>query len=151
MARWMTVPATSISCEALAGAMIAFNKGEVGGGDVEKMAASSVEVTTCRNLPTPLLTPRSLPSAKPQRLSAWRLTGCTLYVTLEPCLMCAGAIILGRIDRLVYGADDPKAGAVRSLYRSLEDTRLNHQVVIQEGVLAAECADLMRRFFRRLR
>lgn len=84
-------------------------------------------------------------------LSAWRLTGCTLYVTIEPCLMCAGALILGRVERLVYGATDPKAGAITSLYRVLEDERLNHQVAVQGNVLDAECAELMRRFFRRLR
>lgn len=86
-----------------------------------------------------------------RHLSAWRLTGCTLYVTIEPCLMCAGALILGRIECLVYGAADPKAGAVRSLYQPLEDSRLNHQVVVREGVLEAECSYLMRQFFRRLR
>lgn len=84
-------------------------------------------------------------------LSRWRLTGCTLYVTIEPCAMCAGALVLSRLDRLVYGAADPKAGAVASVYRIPEDERLNHRLAVTAGVLEAECSDLMRRFFRGLR
>ena len=83
-----------------------------------------------------------------RRLHGWRLTGCTLYVTLEPCLMCAGAMILARIDRLVYGAADPKAGAVASLYRVLADERLNHRVEVTGGVLAEQCGRLLSDFFR---
>ena len=82
------------------------------------------------------------------RLGAWRLTGTVLAVTLEPCLMCAGAIILARIDRLVYGADDPKAGAVRSLYQAVTDPRLNHRVEVSSGVLAEESSALLKRFFQ---
>lgn len=81
-------------------------------------------------------------------LGAWRLTGCTMFVTLEPCVMCAGALVLARIDRLVYGAVDPKAGACVSLYRIPEDERLNHRVSVAGGVLAAECGELLREFFR---
>jgi len=77
----------------------------------------------------------------------WRLEDCTLYVTLEPCAMCAGAIVNARLGRLVYGAADPKAGAVRSLYRIADDPRLNHRAVITDRVLADECGDLLRRFF----
>jgi len=77
----------------------------------------------------------------------WRLEGCTMYVTLEPCVMCAGAIVLARIPRLVFGARDPKAGACVSLYQVTEDPRLNHRVSIAEGVLAEECGDLLRQFF----
>ncbi len=77
----------------------------------------------------------------------WRLEGCTLYVTLEPCAMCAGAIVLARIDRLVFGAADPKAGACVSLYEIPTDTRLNHRIEIGEPVLADECAALLREFF----
>ncbi len=84
-------------------------------------------------------------------LGDWRLTGCTLVVTLEPCHMCAGAIVNARVGRVVYGADDPKAGAVRSLRRVLEDPRLNHRVRAVRGVLAAECGDVLREFFRRKR
>jgi len=82
-----------------------------------------------------------------QALGHWRLLDCTLYVTLEPCPMCAGAIVNARLPRLVYGCDDPKAGAVRTLYRICEDARLNHRVNVTAGVLAAECAELLQRFF----
>jgi tRNA(adenine34) deaminase len=78
----------------------------------------------------------------------WRLTDCTLVVTLEPCPMCAGAIVNARIPRLVYGCDDPKAGAVRTLYQICEDPKLNHRVAVTPGVLADECAERLRAFFR---
>jgi tRNA(adenine34) deaminase len=78
----------------------------------------------------------------------WRLDGCTLVVTLEPCTMCAGAVVLARVDRLVFGAQDPKAGAVGSLWDVVRDRRLNHRPEVISGVLAAECADLLRDFFR---
>jgi tRNA(adenine34) deaminase len=77
----------------------------------------------------------------------WRVDGATLYVTLEPCPMCAGAIVAARVARLVYGADDPKAGAVRSLYRICEDMRLNHRVEVAAGVRADEGGRLLREFF----
>jgi tRNA(adenine34) deaminase len=78
----------------------------------------------------------------------WRLTDCTIVVTLEPCPMCAGAIVNARVPRLVYGADDPKAGAVRTLYQLCEDARLNHRVDVAPGVLAAQCAKLLQDFFK---
>jgi tRNA(adenine34) deaminase len=78
----------------------------------------------------------------------WRLDGCTLVVTLEPCTMCAGAAVLARVSRLVFGADDPKAGAAGSLWDVVRDRRLNHRPEVISGVLAAECADLLRDFFR---
>lgn len=81
-------------------------------------------------------------------LGTWRLEGCTLYVTLEPCAMCAGAIVLARIPRIVYGADDPKAGACRSLYSITSDPRLNHRAEVRGGVLAEECGEALRSFFR---
>jgi tRNA(adenine34) deaminase len=84
-------------------------------------------------------------------LGRWRLEETTLYVTLEPCLMCAGAILSARIPRLVYGASDPKAGAVVSLYRVLEDQRLNHQVEVVAGVLEEECGRILSSFFQNLR
>jgi tRNA(adenine34) deaminase len=74
-----------------------------------------------------------------------------MYVTLEPCPMCAGAIVAARVPRLVYGCDDPKAGAVRSLFKLCEDTRLNHCVEITTGVFADECSELLRAFFRKQR
>jgi tRNA(adenine34) deaminase len=77
----------------------------------------------------------------------WRLDGCTLYVTLEPCAMCAGAIVNSRVDRVVYAAVDPKAGAVRSLYRIADDPRLNHRAQVEEGPLAAESSALLKSFF----
>ena len=81
----------------------------------------------------------------------WRLNDCTLYVTLEPCAMCAGAMVLARISRLVYGAVDPKAGACTSLYSIPTDECLNHQVELGEPVLGDECASLLREFFARQR
>ncbi len=81
-------------------------------------------------------------------VGSWRLIDCTLVVTLEPCPMCAGAIVNARIPRLIYGCDDPKAGAVRTLYQLCEDGRLNHRVLVTPGVLAIECAEMLRAFFR---
>jgi tRNA(adenine34) deaminase len=78
----------------------------------------------------------------------WRLLDCVLVVTLEPCPMCAGAAVNARIPKLIYGCADPKAGAVRTLFRLCEDERLNHRVIVEEGVLAEECAELLRGFFR---
>ena len=77
----------------------------------------------------------------------WRLDDCTLVVTLEPCVMCAGAVVNGRVGRLVYGTTDPKAGAVGSLYDIPADRRLNHRPPVTAGVLATECGDLLRAFF----
>lgn len=84
-------------------------------------------------------------------LAHWRLLDCTLYVTLEPCPMCAGAIVNARIPRLVYGCDDPKAGAVRTLFQLCGDSRLNHRVDVRAGVLAEECGEVLRAFFRQQR
>lgn len=81
-------------------------------------------------------------------LKRWRLTGCTLYVTLEPCVMCAGALVQSRVDRVVYGAKDPKAGGVESLYQILTDSRLNHRPKVTSGVLEDECGQLLTAFFR---
>jgi tRNA(adenine34) deaminase len=83
-----------------------------------------------------------------QKLDRWRLNGCDLYVTLEPCTMCAGAIVLARFDTVIFGAKDPKAGAVGSLCNVLTDARLNHQPEVVEGVLADECGKLLSDFFR---
>jgi tRNA(adenine34) deaminase len=81
----------------------------------------------------------------------WRLEGCTLYVTLEPCAMCAGAIVLSRLPRLVYGAADPKAGFVGSLGDLCRDARLNHRVHVEAGVLGEECGRILKEFFRERR
>lgn len=84
-------------------------------------------------------------------LGSWRLDGCTLTVTLEPCAMCGGAAVLARLDRVVFGAADPKAGFAGSLGNLLDDPRLNHAVAVTGGVLADECGDLLRSFFRERR
>jgi len=81
------------------------------------------------------------------KLGRWRLSDCVLYVTLEPCIMCAGAMILARLERLVYGANDPKAGAVGSLMNLVSDERLNPRIEVTSGVLAAESGALLREFF----
>lgn len=86
-----------------------------------------------------------------QRLSSWRLEDCTLYVTLEPCQMCAGAIIQSRIKRVVFGAFDPKAGCAGTIMNLLEDERFNHQVELTSGVLKEDCSGLLTTFFRNLR
>ena len=86
--------------------------------------------------------------AAARALGSWRLEGCTLYVTLEPCAMCAGALVLARLPALVFGAADPKAGAVGSLYDIARDDRLNHRVEVTSGILADESAELLTRFFR---
>lgn len=86
-----------------------------------------------------------------ERLHSWRLEDCDLYVTLEPCIMCSGAIINARIANLYYGAADPKAGAVDSLYHLLDDSRLNHQVRVESGIMQAECSQVLKDFFRAIR
>ena len=85
--------------------------------------------------------------AAAEKLGTWRLTDATLYVTLEPCPMCAGALVLARARRLVYGPQDPKAGAAMSLYNVVQDPRLNHQVEVVAGILGEECAALLSAFF----
>ena len=86
-----------------------------------------------------------------RRVGGWRLSGCTMVVTLEPCPMCAGALVASRIDRLVYGAADPKAGYCGSLGNLVQDARLNHRLEVSSGVLAEESAALLRGFFSSLR
>ncbi len=86
-----------------------------------------------------------------RRLGSWRLTGCTMYVTLEPCAMCAGALVNSRVERLVFGASDPKAGFCGSLGDLVRDPRLNHRMAVTSGVLAEECGSRLRSFFVGLR
>jgi len=86
-----------------------------------------------------------------QSIGHWRLLDCTLYVTLEPCPMCAGAIVNARIPRLVYGCDDPKAGAVRTLYQLCDDARLNHRLEVTSGIMTKACSEALRDFFREQR
>jgi tRNA(adenine34) deaminase len=137
--------------EALAEAAKALDEGEVPVGAV--LVVNGLPLAADHNRreqlrdPTAhaeLLTVRRAAAA----LGGWRLTGATLYVTLEPCAMCAGALVLARVDRLVYGADDPKAGAVQSLYRLCDDPRLNHRLAVTAGVEAEASARLLRNFFR---
>lgn len=90
-------------------------------------------------------------TAAAQAVGHWRLEGCTMYVTLEPCPMCAGALVLSRIERLVFGAYDPKGGACGSLYNLTEDPRLNHRPPTTGGILADDAAELLRAFFRERR
>ena len=84
-------------------------------------------------------------------LQNWRLTGCAIYVTIEPCAMCAGALVLARIDRIVYGVPDPKGGACGSVFNVVNEPRLNHRVQVTRGVLAEECARVLSDFFKRRR
>ncbi|RDW16821.1 tRNA adenosine(34) deaminase TadA [Oceanobacillus chungangensis] len=86
-----------------------------------------------------------------QKIGSWRLEDCTLYVTLEPCPMCAGAIVQSRIKRVVFGAPDPKAGCAGTLMNLLDESRFNHQVELASGILVEECAMLLTNFFRELR
>lgn len=86
-----------------------------------------------------------------EKIGSWRLEDCTLYVTLEPCPMCAGAIVQSRMKRVVYGAPDPKAGCAGTLFNLLDEPRFNHQVEVTSGVLQEECASLLTDFFKALR
>jgi len=85
------------------------------------------------------------------QIGSWRLDECSLYCTLEPCVMCAGALVAARIEHLYYGAPDPKAGGIESLYQIAEDARLNHQVLVHSGILREACEELLKDFFERLR
>jgi len=86
-----------------------------------------------------------------RKMGRWRLSGCTLYSTLEPCVMCAGALVACRLDRLVYGAKDPKGGAVDSIYRILADEKLNHQMTVTSAILETECSEILKIFFKKRR
>jgi tRNA(adenine34) deaminase len=86
-----------------------------------------------------------------QKLGRWRLSDCEIYVTLEPCSMCAGAIVQARLKRVIFGTRDPKAGAVRSLFELVSDPRLNHRAEITEGILAEECGTILSQFFKKRR
>jgi len=90
-------------------------------------------------------------TAAAEHLGSWRLSGCTVYCTLEPCAMCAGALVLARVDRLVFGTTDPKFGACTSLYQIVQDSRLNHRMALSSGILGDDCAAMMQEFFRKKR
>ncbi len=139
---------------ALAQAHTAYSLGEVPVGSVlvmgEEVIASASNLRELNYDPLGHAEIIVLRSAA-KRLKSWRLNGSTLYVTVEPCVMCAGAILQARVERLVYGCPDKKAGAVSSLYKILDDERLNHRVEVTSGILENECRELMQRFFERLR
>jgi tRNA(adenine34) deaminase len=142
-AHWMSV--------ALAEAAAAAARGEVPVGAVivegDELLASAGNEREATQDPTAHAEIVAIRRAA-QKRGSWRLGGATLYVTLEPCPMCAGAIVLARIARLVYGAADPKAGAVETLFRLADDPRLNHRVAITAGVAAEEAGALLKAFFR---
>lgn len=117
------------------------------GADAEILSVASNEKSVD---PTAHAETRAIRTAC-EKLGSWNLTGCTLYVTLEPCPMCAGAIVLARVKNVVFGCRDPRAGACGTLYDIVEDTRLNHRCNVVEGVLANECRDILQRFFQNRR
>jgi tRNA(adenine34) deaminase len=140
--------------KALAEAKMAYHAGEIPIGAViiykKKVIASAYnlrETLPCATAHAELLAIEKACRA----LDRWRLTGCTMYVTTEPCPMCAGAIVNARLDRLVYGCADPKGGAVHSLFSIVTDSRLNHQTEVTAGVRSDECANLLKEFFRERR
>ncbi len=119
----------------------------VRGGEIVSEAHNRRELDTDPTAHAEILAVRAAAAA----LGSWRLDGCTLYVTLEPCTMCAGALVLARLPELVYGASDPKAGAVGSLYDLAREPRLNHRVAVTAGVLAEDCGAVLTTFFRAAR
>ena len=136
--------------EALAEARRGMAAGEVPVGAV--VVIGGVIVARAHNAPVALADPTAHAEVLALRAAAagarnYRLTEATLYATVEPCAMCCGAALQARVARVVYGATDPKAGAVESLYRLLDDRRLNHRVVTTGGVLAGECVELLKEFF----
>ncbi len=140
--KWMT--------RALEMAELAASRGEVPVGAVltkdDEIVAEGHNLTVTLNDPTAHAEVVVIREAA-QKLGDWRLTGCTLYVTLEPCAMCAGALVLSRIKRLVFGASDPKAGMVGSLGNLAQDERLNHRIEVTGGTLADAAGDLLQGFF----
>jgi tRNA(adenine34) deaminase len=139
---------------ALYEASLAFNEGEVPVGAVlvndGNVIAKAHNCREASNDPTGHAEILVLRSGTNEN-SSWRLTDATLYVTKEPCIMCAGAMVNARLGRLVYGCRDEKGGAVDSLYNLLSDKRLNHQVEVLSGILEDECAEILKRFFKECR
>jgi tRNA(adenine34) deaminase len=139
---------------ALEEAHTAFAEGEVPVGSVlvvgDRVIAKAHNVKELSHDPTGHAELLALKSGA-GKTGNWRLSDATLYVTKEPCIMCAGAMVNARLGRLVYGCRDEKGGAVNSLYSLLSDGRLNHQVEVTSGVLEEECAEILKRFFREKR
>jgi len=152
--RSLAIMDETFMAEALAEARLAAAEGEVPIGAV--VVADGRIVGRGRNArerlndPTAHAEIQALHEAS-QELGRWRLSGATMYATLEPCPMCAGALVNARIDRLVYGVADPKAGAVDTLFDLVRDPRLNHRVRVESGILAEECGEILRQFFRERR
>jgi tRNA(adenine34) deaminase len=140
----------SFMLRALAEAALAISENEVPVGAVivreERIIASAHNQREQLRDPTAHAEMIAITQAA-ETLGSWRLNNCTLYATLEPCPMCAGAILQARIPRIVYGASDPKSGAIDSLYEMLRDARLNHRAETAGGVLATECSEMLSRFF----
>ncbi|MCH7592143.1 MAG: nucleoside deaminase [Planctomycetes bacterium] len=139
---------------ALGEAQAAFDEGEVPIGAViardERIIARGHNQRELLGDPTAHAEMLALTAAS-SHVGSWRLDDCTMYVTLEPCCMCAGAIVVARLGRLVFGATDPKAGACVSLFTILDDPRLNHSTQMGGGILADACGDLLRAFFQQQR
>jgi tRNA(adenine34) deaminase len=139
---------------ALNQARIAFEQGEVPVGAVvvydERVIGEGYNQRETLNDPTAHAEMIAITQAA-ESLGSWRLLDCTLYVTLEPCPMCAGAIVQARLPRVIYGTADPKAGAAHTLYQITTDPRLNHQAVVIGGVLREECRGVLQEFFARQR
>lgn len=135
-------------------ALLAYEKGEVPVGAVVvregRIIGRGHNLRETLNDPTAHAEMLAMTSAAEEKTS-WRLEDCTLYVTLEPCPMCAGAIVNSRMKRVVYGATDPKAGACGTLYNLVQDSRLNHRAELQSGVLGEEAGELLKSFFRECR
>jgi tRNA(adenine34) deaminase len=129
---------TAASADVPVGAIVVDADGEVLG-----VGCNARELTGDPTAHAEVLAVRAAAAA----LGTWRLSGCTLVVTLEPCTMCAGALVLARVSRVVFGAADPKAGAVGSLWDVVRDRRLNHRPEVVGGVLADDCGELLRAFF----
>lgn len=139
---------------ALEEARKAANKGEVPIGAVvvkdEKIIARAHNLRETDQSPTAHAEHLAMERAA-EALGTWRLEGCTLYVTLEPCVMCAGTIVMSRVDTVVFGAMDPKGGCVGSLMNLVQDSRMNHRATVVSGVLAYSCGEILRQFFKALR
>ncbi len=140
--------------KAILQANLAARKGEVPIGAVivkdDTIIARAHNLRESRNDPTAHAEILAMQKAA-KKLGGWRLSGCTMYVTLEPCPMCAGALINARMDEVVYGASDPKAGCCGTLYNLPQDIRFNHRLKVTAGVLADQCAQLLSDFFRQRR
>ncbi|MFO1002808.1 MAG: tRNA adenosine(34) deaminase TadA [Planctomycetaceae bacterium] len=140
--------------KALDQAVIAFDEGEVPVGAVivcrERVIAEGRNQRETLNDPTAHAEMIAITQAA-EVLQSWRLLDCTLYVTLEPCPMCAGAIVQARIPRVIYGTTDPKAGACHTLFSLTSDIRLNHQSAVMGGVMAEDCKAILQEFFRQQR